>query len=146
MARGRSALSSLVPATGRQRGTIRKSLDKKKWSVRFEFRRNNNRVTMDGPARALRAEAEDDRQCVAMAMHQASPTSRFDAAADALKQLRDGGVRLSCGAPGSASAHAHIDVDKLSSMDKIQLRSLASKVPVSLYFRRAWNRPLKGLH
>ena len=31
--------------------------------------------------------------------------------------------------PGSASAHIHIDVDKLASMDKLQLRALATKVP-----------------
>ena len=129
MARGRSALGSLAPASGRQRGTIRKSLNKKKWSTRFSFQRNKKRVTMDGPARALRAEAEEDRQYVVTAMDQESATSRFDAAADALKQLREGGVRPSCDAPGSVSAHTHIDFDKLASMDKLQLRGLATKVP-----------------
>ena len=64
------ALHSLASATGRQKGTVRKSLDKQKWSARFQFQKDTTRVTMDGPPRAKRVDAEKDRQCVVVVMQQ----------------------------------------------------------------------------
>ena len=62
------ALHSLASATGRQKGSVRKSLDKQKWSARFQFQKDTTRVTMDGPPRAKRVDAEKDRQCVVVVL------------------------------------------------------------------------------
>ena len=62
MARGKLAAVRLArfpcPASGRQLGHVRKSIDKKKWSARFKFKRQGDPVTLDGPARTLKANAE----------------------------------------------------------------------------------------
>ena len=67
--------------------------------------------------------------CVVVVMQQASPASRIDVAASALNELSDGGVRPSSSVPGPASAHAHVDADKLADMSKSELRALAARVP-----------------
>lgn len=130
MARGRQSVSgSACPASGRQQGAVRKSLNKKMWSARFTFRQLGDRVTMDGPPRALQADAEKDRQKTVAAMRQAPPSSRVEIAADALHKLRCGEVLVPQDVSGSASTLSGIDASKLASMDHVQLRDLANKTP-----------------
>ena len=130
MARGRQSVScSARPASGRQQGAVRKSFNKRMWSARFTFRQRRDRVTMDGPARALRGDAEKDRQKTVAAMRQALPSSRVEVAADALRQLRCGELLVPQDVPGSASALSGIDASKFATMNWVQLRGLANKTP-----------------
>jgi hypothetical protein len=132
MAKGRQSgqpISDVVrPASGRQLGHVGKSLDKSKWSARFLFERDCS-VTMDGPARACRADAEKDRKFIASAMTQGPRASRVEAASHAIKHLRDGGAAAVPHLPGFAGAIHGIDVGKLTTMNWQQLRRLATLTP-----------------
>ena len=84
---------------------------------------------MDGPVRASRVDAEKDREFVAAAMSLHPRSSRMEAASGAIKHLRNGGAPTLPDGPGSASTIHGIDADKLASMSKLQLRSLATQTP-----------------
>ena len=109
------------PASGRQLGHVRKSLEKKKWSARFKFNRQGGFKTIDCPVRASRTEAEADRSFVAVAVGQVCRSSRMDAAKHWIQFLRDGGV------PSSASTAPEMDPALINTMKKGQLRESASK-------------------
>jgi hypothetical protein len=127
--------SAKCPASGRQIGHVRQShlgmerVTKKKWSVRFGFNRLGEYITVDGPVRACRTEAEADRSFVAFAMSHVASSSRVDAAKRWIKFLREGGEPFSDGVPGSASTAPKIDPTRFQNMTKPQLRELASKTP-----------------
>ena len=123
--RGSEQLGSgiLRPASGRQLGEVRKSFDKRKWSARFKFKRQEGCLSIDGPTRSCRAHAEADRESIAATMSQAARWSRVGAASGAIEHLRDGMDPT----PGSASAMHGIDADKLALMNRDQLRSLANQ-------------------
>jgi hypothetical protein len=104
-------------------------MEKKKWSVRFRFNRLGESITVDGPVRACRTEAEADRSFVAFAMSHVASSSRVDAAKRWIKFLREGGEPFSDGVPGSASTAPKIDPTRFQNMTKPQLRELASKTP-----------------
>ena len=89
----------------------------KKWSARFEFKRQGTgSTTLDGPARVVWADAEADRQFVAAAMSQVSQSTRPDVASIAIQTLRIGGTKTQ--GPGA-----------LAKMNKKQLRNLATRTP-----------------
>ena len=127
--------SAKCPASGRQIGHVRQShlgmerMEKKKWSVRFRFNRLGESITVDGPVRACRTEAEADRSFVAFAMSHVASSSRVDAAKRWIKFLREGGEPFSDGVPGSASTAPKMDPTRLQNMTRPQLRELASKTP-----------------
>ena len=121
--------SAKCPASGRQIGHVRQSLEKKKWSARFQFNRLGEFITVDGPVRACRTEAEADRSFVASAMSHVASSSRVDAAKRWIKFLREGGEPFSDGVPGSASTAPKMDPTRLQNMTQPQLRELASKTP-----------------
>ena len=109
------------PASGRQTGHVRRSLDKTKWSGRFKFKCQDKFKTFDCPVRANHAAAEVDRSFVAAVVGQVSRSSRMDAAEHWIQFLRDGGV------PGSASMAPQMDPEHIRTMKKEQLRECASK-------------------
>ena len=117
------------PASGRQLGHVRKSIDKKKWSARFMFKRQGDRVTLDGPARTLKADAEADRQFVAAAASQVSRGSRADVASSAMNNVRSGArtnpLAVSDEEPGSASFALAFVPEIMQKIKKTKLRSLA---------------------
>ena len=78
-------------------------MDKKKWSARFQFEQSGDRATMDGPPRATRAAAEEDRKVVAAAMGLQLEALRKEAAAAAIKHLRTGETSTLPDGLGSAS-------------------------------------------
>ena len=117
------------PAAGRRLGQVRKSLDKKNWSARFQFTKRRERLFFEGPLRACRGDAEADRNDVAAAVVQVPRPSRLDATVEAIKRLR-GEKTLSGGAPGTASTSvSELDFKQLDGMNKKQLRSLATRTP-----------------
>ena len=126
--------SAKCPASGRQIGHVRQSHlgmehSQNKWSVRFQFNRLGEFITVDGPVRACRTEAEADRSFVAFAMSHVASSSRVDAAKRWIKFLREGGEPFSDGVPGSASTAPKIYPTRLQNMTQPQLRELASKTP-----------------
>ena len=82
---------------------------------------------MDAPARTSKAAAQKDRELVATTMRFHPRSSWLDVCSDAIKHLRNGGAALSL--PGSASIADNIDMAKLATMRKVQLRELANKTP-----------------
>ena len=133
MAKGEQGV--LRPATGRQLGRVRKCLDKKKWSARFEFS-DSKRVTMDGPTRASRAAAEKDRELIAATMSLQPRSSRVEAASAAIKCLRSGQAPTLQDGPGSASTIHNLGTEELASMGKVQLRKLAHRTPGITHMKR----------
>ena len=119
----------LRPASGRQLGAVRKSLDKRKWSARFKLRRGGQDVSMDGPARVSRCAAEKDRELIAATMCTHPGSSKMEAASAAMKCLRSGKVPVLQDGPGSASTVCHIGADELASMGWAQLRKLVNQTP-----------------
>jgi hypothetical protein len=117
------------PASDRQLGQVRKSLDKTKWSARFQFTQLEDHATMDGPPRATRAAAEDDRKFVVAAMVRKLEASRKEAAAAAIKQLRTGEALALPDGPGSTSTICKIGWKELAIMNKLQLRRLVDQTP-----------------
>lgn len=135
---GKSRQGVLRPATGRQLGSVRKCLEKKKWSARFQFR-DPTRVTLDGPARASQAAAEKDRELIAAAVGLQPRSSRVEAASAAIKCLRGGQAPTLQDGPGSASTIHSIGMEELASMGKVQLRNLAQRTPGITRFKRNEN-------
>ena len=88
----RSAFAAGCSASGRQYGVVRKAIGRKNWSARFQFTQQGVRSTLDGPARALRADAEKDRKSVAAAVGQVPQSSRLHIASAAIKALRNGQI------------------------------------------------------
>jgi hypothetical protein len=126
MAKGRRPASCVsCPASGRQVGTVRKGLDKKTWSARFQFGRSGERIALDGPARASRVAAETDRQHIAGAMSLSCGSSRMDAASAAIECLSGGEVPTLQDGPGSASSGA----DEVKNLGQAQLREVANQTP-----------------
>ena len=127
--------SAKCPASGRQIGHVRQihlgmaHATRSEWSMRFHFTRLGKSITVDGPVRACRTEAEADRSFVASAMSHVVSSSRVDAAKRWIKFLREGGEPFSDGVPGSASTAPKMDPTRLQNMTAPQLRELASKTP-----------------
>ena len=130
MAKGQPSPGHACPASGRQQGQVRKCINRKMWSARFQFRQHGDSVTMDGPMRVLRADAEKDRQLVVAAMREATPSSKVEAAMAVVKHLRGFGPLPLTDVPGSARTIRGVDVGKLAGMNKMQLRDLADKTHV----------------
>ena len=133
------------PASGRQAGHVRKSLDKRKWSARFKFIRHGEVITFDTPVRALQIDAEKDREYVANAIGRVPRPSRLDAASSAITFLRGGKVAPRTKVPGSASTNQshsggedkknngmpgsasilELSPSAIQNMNKVKLRALA---------------------
>ena len=125
---GRSAPAHACPDSWRQFGRVRKCIDKNKRAACFQFRRQGVRITLDGPTRAFKADAEDDRKSVAEAASQSPRSLRADAASIVVGNLRSGAVTISVATPGSVSLSSLHQTKKLSEMDKTDLR-LATRTP-----------------
>ena len=113
----------------RRIGQVRKSLDKRHWSARFQFTEQGKRLFFEGPLRASKTDAETDRKAVAAVIERVPRQLRAESASKALGKRKNAGTNLSFTAPGSASAGARFSSRKLAHMSNYQLRSLATKTP-----------------
>ena len=108
-ASGRCTASAGVRAdTPRPIGQVRKSLDRRHWSARFQFTKAGKRLFFEGPLRPSKIDAEADRKGVAMVIERVPRQLRAEAASKALAKLQNPGTKLSFTAPGSASDPAKI--------------------------------------
>ena len=78
----------MAAAAGRQLGRVKKFVDNKQWSARFQFNRGGERTSMYGPLRASRDLAEQDRERIAAAMSLQPGPSKMQAAERELGCLR----------------------------------------------------------
>ncbi len=104
-----------------------RSFPKKGWSANFRFSQEGKRVSVEGPTRACRDEAEADRKFAAASLDQVARSSRVDAANCAAKALRNGDGTSFVEGPGSAG-HS-FEPGRLRKMKQSELRSLASRTP-----------------
>ena len=66
---------------------MRKSLDKRYWSARFQFRKQGKRLFFEGPLRVSKTDAEADRKSVAGVIARVPHQLRAEAASKALHSL-----------------------------------------------------------
>ena len=124
-----TGLAAASADTPRRVGHVRKSLDKRHWSARFQFQKQGKRLFFEGPLRSSKNDAEADRKAVAAVIERVTRQLRAESASKALGKLQSAASSLSFTAPGSASAGARSSSHKLAHMSNYQLRSLASKIP-----------------
>jgi len=124
-----TALAVASAGIPRRIGQVRKSLDKRHWSARFQFTEQGKRLFFEGPLRPSKTDAEADRKAVAAVIERVPRQLRAETTSKALAKLQNAGTILSFTAPGSASAGVRYTSRKLAHMSKSQLRSLATKTP-----------------
>ena len=124
-----TALGVVSTDAPRRIGQVRKSLDKRHWSARFQFTKQGKRIFFEGPIRPSKTDAEADRKAVAAVLERVPRQLRADATSKALPKLQNAGANLSFKAPSSASAGVRYSSQKLAHMSNCQLKSLANKTP-----------------
>ena len=120
---------SMAAASGRQHGSVEKSLHTKQWYARFQFNRGGERTSTYGPPRASRDVAQQDRERIAATMLLQPASSRMQAAEAAIECLRGGQLPILQDGPVPASTTLNIGADDVASMGYAQLCKLANQTP-----------------
>ena len=93
------------------------------------FKKAGEIISLDGPVRDRRADAEADRAHVALAIEPVARAARPAAASSIIKSLRDSGTTLPARVSGSATQPAGFDRAVLANMKRNELRTLATATP-----------------